>query len=559
MAAIPPSNDARQNDAAHAVNVAAPSASDRDPHVLEKDVHISQSLIWQAQRDAYAHRGLKSWTEDLVPQFITNNPFFAEIYARIVFGFVCDCLDANGNNSHPVSPANPLRILELGAGPGKFSFLFLRHLEALLRSRAIAPGIVSYCMSDCSAALLEAWRNRKEFDEFVERGILRFELLDAGGELDSPFLRGVPSRPKDQRCGPLVVIANYVFDSLPNDAFLIKEGKVFELVQTTTRSLKGGGPSVAEVLSELQFSYKSVETSREHYPESSWNDVLDLYRSSLQEATVLFPSQTLKTLAALAKYSDGAKLVVAADKGIVSEAGLRLSKGEPKFEFHSSHYFSQLVNFDALARYFSATGGEAFLPDKISSSLHVCAFLQKPPGTTFPATKSSIQESRSALGPDDLFALLAWLNPHIEETSVPQILALFRLSRWDPTTFLRIFPVLVRQIGGVSAERDDLREAVARTWANHFPVVPSDNVLAFYCGVILLELHFFEEALAMLKQSQELLGRSAPTSYNLGLCSLNLGRSSKALELMIESCELDPTFEPARLMRQKLEEAQSKT
>jgi len=63
----------------------------------------------------------------------------------------------------------------------------------------------------------------------------------------------------------------------------------------------------------------------------------------------------------------------------------------------------------------------------------------------------------------------------------------------------------------------------------------------------------------MLKKSQELLGGSAATSYNLGLCSLNTGRSSEALSLMIESCELDPTFEPARLMRQKLEAAQSKT
>jgi hypothetical protein len=559
MAAIPPSSDARQDDVESALNMSAPSASDQEPHVLEKDVHISQSLIWQAQRDSYAQRGIKSWTEDFVPQFITNNPFIAEIYARIVFGFICDCLDTKVRNSHPVSLGNPLRILELGAGPGKFSFLFLRHLEMLLRSRAISPDIVSYCMSDCSARLLVAWRNKKELTEFVERGILRFELLDAGGEFDSPFLRGDPSRLKDQSRGPLVVIANYVFDSLPHDAFLIKEGKIFELLQTTTRAGKDGGTSASKALSELQFSYKSVETNSDHYPESSWNSVLDLYRSRLQEATVLFPAQALKTLAALAKGSDGTMLVLVADKGIVNEAGLRTWHGTPKFEFHSAHYFSQLVNFDALAKCFAATGGEAFLPDKGSSSLHFCAFLQKPPDTSFPATKSSIQESRSALGPDDLFALLAWLNPHIEEMSVPQILALLRLSRWDPTTFLRIFPVLARQIGGVSAERDDLREAVARTWANHFPIIPSDNVLAFYCGVILLELNFFEEAFAMLKESQELLGRSAATSYNLGLCSLNLGRSTEALSLMIESCELDPAFEPARQMRQKLEGAQSQS
>ncbi len=121
---------------------------------------------------------------------------------------------------------------------------------------------------------------------------------------------------------------------------------------------------------------------------------------------------------------------------------------------------------------------------------------------------------------------------------------------------MRLFPVLARQIRNVSAERDDLRNAVLLTWANHFPVSSADNVLAFYCGVILLELRFFEEAFSMFKQSQNSLGGSAMTSYNLGLCSLGLGRFSDALALMIEACNLDPAFEPARLARRKLEDEQ---
>jgi tetratricopeptide (TPR) repeat protein len=76
-------------------------------------------------------------------------------------------------------------------------------------------------------------------------------------------------------------------------------------------------------------------------------------------------------------------------------------------------------------------------------------------------------------------------------------------------------------------------------------------------GVILLELRFFEEGLSLFKQSQDLLGRSAATSYNLGLCSLGLRRPSEAFAFMIEACDLDPAFEPARLMRRKLEDEQA--
>jgi tetratricopeptide (TPR) repeat protein len=93
-----------------------------------------------------------------------------------------------------------------------------------------------------------------------------------------------------------------------------------------------------------------------------------------------------------------------------------------------------------------------------------------------------------------------------------------------------------------------------RTWANHYPVHPGENVLAFQCGVILLELRFFAEALEMFKASQQVLASTAATSYNLGLCCQGLDRPAEALAYMMEACELDPQFEPARHSRQKLEQ-----
>src|ERR1700756_3485764 len=126
--------------------------------VLETDVRLSQSVIWRLQQDFYARRGLKAWTEDLVPSYITNNPFIAEIYAEIVAGFISDCMNPQPKDSRPLSPENPLRILELGAGTGKFSYLFLRKLSRLLEEKRVAPQIVRYSMADCSESLLAEWR-----------------------------------------------------------------------------------------------------------------------------------------------------------------------------------------------------------------------------------------------------------------------------------------------------------------------------------------------------------------------------------------------------------------
>src|SRR5579871_4167091 len=116
---------------------AAANAATETRRLLEQNVPLSQSVIWGSQRDFYAQRGLKAWNEDLVPSYITNNPFIAEIFAGIVAAFLQDCLSSAQGGYPPLSPENPLRMLELGAGTGKFSYLFLRKLALLLQNQNI--------------------------------------------------------------------------------------------------------------------------------------------------------------------------------------------------------------------------------------------------------------------------------------------------------------------------------------------------------------------------------------------------------------------------------------
>src|SRR5262249_15592425 len=137
---------------------------------LERDVPLSQSLLWRRQRDFYAQRGLKAWSEDQVPAYITNNPFIAENYAGIVVGFFSDCMNFARGGAGPLSPGKPLRILELGAGMGKFAYLFLRRLTSLLRAENIAPELVRYCMTDCAENLVQNWQSNSYLAEFVAGG-----------------------------------------------------------------------------------------------------------------------------------------------------------------------------------------------------------------------------------------------------------------------------------------------------------------------------------------------------------------------------------------------------
>ncbi|HMI51170.1 MAG TPA: SAM-dependent methyltransferase [Candidatus Saccharimonadales bacterium] len=524
--------------------------------LLERDVPLSQSLIWHAHSRHYALRGAKSWTEDMIPQFITNNPLIAEIYARLVCAFLDDCRKfAEGTPDRP-SPNNPLRIVELGSGLGKFSFLFLKQLSALLKAQDLPPNLVRYCMTDCSERLVADWRSNSFLSPFVECGMLQFAVLDVSEPIHLQFLTGEGSGQPENCHGPLVVIANYCFDSLAQDVFRIKDGQVFERLQTLRRPPEGSERDAGQALSRLEFEYQDVSVDGNRYQDPTWNRILGMYRAEIPSATVLFPVQVLRTLQAIRELSGSALLVLASDKGYLRTENMSQSQDEPKFEFHSANCFSAMVNFDAIARYFELAGGAALLPAKHNSTLHTCAFLEGPTGQ-FPTLVRTYSELRMALGPDDLFGLLGWLNAHMEELTVSQALSVLRLTRWDPITFLRLFPVLARQVRNAGAEREDLQEAIARTWENQFPVTSTDHALAFYCGVLLLELRFFREAYAMFRRSQIALGPSAATSYNLGLCSIGLDRSAEAHGFMADACELDCTFEPAQRARQKLEEQQS--
>src|SRR5258707_1781780 len=307
-----------------------------------------------------------------------------------------------------------------------------------------------------------------------------------------------------------------------------------------------------EDFSRFRFSYKNADVSPNRYSHAAWNDILELYRTRLTSATVFFPSGAVGALRELGERTAGSMMFLVADKGYAHEDALPLCQGPPAIELHGPNCFSQMVNLDAIAKSFEAQSGEAMLPDKHSTGLNICAFVQGRAGGRFPKTSASYRETQEMIGPDDVFTLLAWLNAHMDEMSVPQILSMLRLTRWDPIAFSRVFPVLARQIKSAPAEHQDIRTAVMKVWVNFYPVHPSENAVAFQCGVVLTELGHFEDALAMFKTSERILGRSAATSFNMGLCSQSLGRLPQALAFMTEACEQDTAFEPARAARLKL-------
>src|SRR5947209_15608038 len=116
-------------------------------HVLGEKQRLSESLLWQVQRNFYTQHGADAWRSGSLPFEITSNPYIARAYARAVYGFWRD----TGRQ-----PGLSLRIVELGAGHGRFAFLFLTEFTKLHRELSPPGTAFQYVVTDVSHRDLES-------------------------------------------------------------------------------------------------------------------------------------------------------------------------------------------------------------------------------------------------------------------------------------------------------------------------------------------------------------------------------------------------------------------
>ena len=97
---------------------------------------------------------------------ISQNSFIARQYAHMVLRFLTDFAASSGSQ---LTPSEPVHIVELGSGHGKFGFLFLRQLDAL-RSEypTVAAQRIRYVLTDFTESNVRYWESHTSLREFVE-------------------------------------------------------------------------------------------------------------------------------------------------------------------------------------------------------------------------------------------------------------------------------------------------------------------------------------------------------------------------------------------------------
>lgn len=523
----------------------APPPADAPSHlVIETGQRLSRSRIWDLQRRYFERDGIGAWRDGIVPHYITSNPMIARAYARIVHGYLRDLVAAG-----QLAPDQPLHIVELGSGSGRFAFQFLRIFGALMARSPLSRQPFTYVMTDVSERTIGYWRKHPRLAALVAERRLDFARFDAEQDRSLHLIERGADLDASDPAGPLVVIANYVFDGIRTDAFTVTEGRLQEALVTLSAATSEIGPDDPAILGTLELSFEGRDVGPGYYGDVEFDRIVESYGRRLSDTTVLFPVSALDCIRNLAAVAGGRLLLLSGDKGWSSERDLDKTP-PPGLVMHGS--FSLSVNYHAVAEFFRGRGGVALEPDHAHASLHVGAYVLGA-GNHAAETRLAFFESVESGGPDDDFLLLRTIGEK-PEPDLDETLALLRLSGWDHHVFLRRLEAL-RGLAETATKRQkmEIRRALLEVW-NNYLFLGETNDLAFQIGVALMGFDLHADGLAFMRHSLELYGPDPSTLTNAALCLLRLGRFDEAMATVDEALLLNPAQSTARALRLVIEE-----
>jgi tetratricopeptide (TPR) repeat protein len=500
--------------------------------VVEENMPFEESLIWDLQRRYFDEMGMAAWQSGVVPHYATTNPRQANAYAEMVVALYKDYVRLSG-----AAAVTPLRILELGGGSGRFAYYLLRQLEVICAYEGISTTAFQYVLTDFTQSNLDYWRVHPRFQGYFESGALDMGLFDVTQpgpvalQISGELLGAVPSS------APLVVVANYLFDSIPQSLVYVDRDTISPVTVSVSVEGDPATMSSAALLEAMHLEYMIESATEPLFVEPEINAVLEIYRGKVHDAFVLFPAIGMRCLAGLRTFSQAGLLLITADKGGHSLPSVCFSQ-PPSPTIHGS--FSLHANYHALLTYCGLQGGLHAFPAHAYYSVNTGCMLMLEHAAAYTSTQRASQKYLDDTGPDAYFTLYKCVRAHLETVSIRDILAALRLSLYDSHQ-LNIY---TSRIGALLStlqptEAADLLVVLGRCWENYFPL-QEERDLATILGSISYALDAYAWALFYFQQSTDIYGPFSGTYYNMATCYHMLGDEAHARPLLEKVLAAEP-------------------
>lgn len=515
--------------------------------ILEANKPLSQSMLWKLQTDFYANQGPKAWIKGIVPQYITTNPYIANLYAKTVFGYCRDIVSCEDFDKNTV-----IYIMELAAGVGRFTYSFLKRFLYLLEHSSLKGIKFKYIITDLAVRNAVYWQNHSYLKPYFDSGILDCAVFDMAKDEELQLRNsGDVLRAGDCK-NPLILFANYTFDSLPQDTFYVNKGNLYEGLITITSAEEQAASGDDSILAGLDYSYrdKLIQGSG-YYEEDNINDILLYYKDCLKDTSFSLPIAAFRCIGRLKRIFVDDLVLISTDKGY-RDAESMYKNYHPYLSKHGS--ISLTVNFHALELYFNNLGGKALHSIYEHESVTMSLFMLSNRNHGFAETEMAYNEIIENIGPDDFYILKKSVVPLHKSLTTKELLTFLRYTLWDARTFIEFYNTLLERIAEEEAfPKEELLAVIYKVWEYYFPIGEEGNL--FYClGSLLGYLGNDKDAIKLFQSSIEFYGEDAAINYEIALCYYNLQEAEKVIEYIEKSLLLDPAFEESLTLKSLIEE-----
>jgi len=483
-----------------------------------------------------------------------------------------------------LDPTEPLYIIELGAGSGKFSYFMLKALEEMQATCDFPLNKIVFVMTDFTDKNFSFWKSHPALKKYFESGQLDAGIFDAVEDNKINLWRSGKVLSAGSCKNPVVIVANYLFDTLYHDIFQIDNGVLKEgLISVGSKHSEEPDPLDPEIIQRLENQYRYVDIDPAYYLEEEGDEkeirrvlkwYLEYFKDNVRGASVLLPIGALRALRRLSFFSNGRALVISGDKGNNSPeqfSGLM----DPHIAVHGS--FSLMVNYHAVGAWFTNKGGFALHNPQEEASLKVSTFVLSPPGTFdskdedsdymgenlnnldlaraahFPHLTQAFHDWVDLFGPNDFFVLQKSLKEDLTNPPLRTVVAMLKLGDWDPDVFFKFRDTILMHAPTCGQKlRNDLCRGIPRVWANYY-ILDTDKDIAFEIGRFYYGIKDYENALFFYKESTSTVGEHHVTYHNQGLCHYSLKKLPIALEMFRKALSMCPEYEKARNWIDKVE------
>lgn len=500
---------------------------------IESDQLFSQSKIWQLNRDFYNKRGLSAFSDEIVPHNLTSSSSVGKTYAELIFGFLKD-RSTKGKFSEPVY------ILELGAGHGRLAFHILVHLDRLILGSNLRLPPYCYVLSDIVEENLSFFLEHPQFQSYIERGVLDVSYFDAieGNELHLKYSKKVIKQQDLKQ--PVIAIANYFFDSIPNELFLIRENKI----STCSISLSTVNDPInldsENLIKGLDIKFRTDIISVPQYDNTIIDEILSDYKNKINQTYLFFPVMSMRCIDNIKNLSTEGLFLLSLDKGYHQIHDLE-NKPLPEVIKHGS--FSIWVNYHALGAFCEKQGGKSMFPSYSTFNLELGAMMFLEDGGSYTETVGAYESFVNDFGPDDFNTIknLSYIN--IASLTVEDLIAHCRLSAYDSTYFTKILPRLKQVANSITHnERTRILETIHNVWGMYF-YIGEEFDLGYAMGGLLYDLGYYTEALIYFDRSIIIHGNKPDTYYNIALSHYQLRQDKMFFEILAEGKKAFPQYD----------------